>query len=495
MRKALDRFRSDEEGAALPMVAMMIVVLLGMTALATDLGWFYLNAARIQRAADAGALAGVIRMPSDFAQAQTDALATTSANGYTDGDGAVDVLVEDIPTDPNQLDVTVTDTVPTFFARVLGFETVTIARTSRAEYVPALRLGSPDNTFGNLCDPTESGCSGQPNFWANIHGKWTQRSQGDAYATACDSGNDNPGCATNPLYRDRGYLYGIESNGVGSFSVTFVDLAFHNESGGEPTGDYVRTGDHGCGVWGPSTSPDCGPTMEVTLYGPDADPLNISNNPVVCPSTTVGPQPQVAESAPYVPVSPSPCFAAVAGQPGTFVLQVRMANPGPVTDRSGLNRYSVQTSPGTSLFGLGDMSIYNNAEDTTEFYLAEVESFYANKTFTVELFDPGEGASGYLQMIDPRTGNTYTGTCRIYDRDNPSQNWNQKPPVGSCQEWVGISEYNDRWVKFEMDLPSDYSCTDCWWKVNYAYGGSIPNDTTTWRAYINGNPIHLVPSS
>jgi hypothetical protein len=491
MRRLLRRLRSDE-GAALPMVAGMMVVLLGITAFATDLGWFYLNAARIQRAADAAALAGVIRMPADFPQAEADALAVARANGYVHGVDTVDVLVDDIPADPNQLDVTITQTVPTFFARVVGLDSVTIRRQARGEYIPALKLGSPENTFGNLCDPTESGCSGQPNFWANIHGKWTPRSMGDAYSPACSSGTDNPGCATNPLHRDRGYLYGIESNGASSFTVSFIDLAFHNTSGGVDTSDFHRTGDRGCEAWGDDDA-DCGPTMQVTLYGPDADPLNISNNPVICGPTNIAPEPQVEESDPYVPTSPSSCFQNVSMGAGIYVLQVRIVDPGPVGDRSGLNRYSVQSSPGTSLFGLGDMSIYNNAEDTTDFYVAEVESFYANKTFTVELFDPGEGASGYLQMIDPRTGDTYTGTCRIYSRDNPSQDWSQHATPGSCQEHVSINEYNDRWVKFEMDLPSDYSCTNCWWKVNYAYGGSIPNDTTTWRAYITGNPIHLVP--
>jgi hypothetical protein len=43
-----------------------------------------------------------------------------------------------------------------------------------------------------------------------------------------------------------------------------------------------------------------------------------------------------------------------------------------------------------------------------------------------------------------------------------------------------------------MDLPVGYSCTDCWWRMNYAYPSDM-NDTTTWRAFMIGNPIHLVP--
>src|SRR5690606_13307805 len=115
--------------------------------------------------------------------------------------------------------------------RVFGLETVTISRKARGEFIPPLRLGSPDNTFGNTCDPNQPGCTGQPNFWANIHGRWTQRSYGDAYSPRCSSGNA-PGCSANPLHRQRGYLYGIEAHSTSSFTVTFIDLAHHNTSGG-----------------------------------------------------------------------------------------------------------------------------------------------------------------------------------------------------------------------------------------------------------------------
>jgi hypothetical protein len=57
---------------------------------------------------------------------------------------------------------------------------------------------------------------------------------------------------------------------------------------------------------------------------------------------------------------------------------------------------------------------------------------------------------------------------------------------------VTPQEYNGRWLKFEMDLPPEYACTTCWWKMNYSYPSGV-NDTTTWRAYMIGNPIHLIP--
>ena len=110
------------------------------------------------------------------------------------------------------------------FLGVIGFDSMEIASTATAEYTPPLKLGSPDNSFGNACDPREPGCSGQANFWANIHGLDTDTRMGDAYSSRCEegegSGNTCTGSEVNVSYRRAlsstsydGYLYGIESGG------------------------------------------------------------------------------------------------------------------------------------------------------------------------------------------------------------------------------------------------------------------------------------------
>ena len=152
--------------------------------------------------------------------------------------------------------------------------------------------------------------------------------------------------------------------------------------------------------------------------------------------------------------------------------------------------------PGTTrLYAVGDMSIFNNAEGTTtEFHLAEVLPIYKGKTLVVELYDAGDSnEAGELQMIAPG-GSVFNGACRIYSRTLVTDSWSSPISPATCQETVNPKEYDGRWLKFEMDLPSNYACIDCWWKVNYDYS-SILQDTTTWRAYILGNPIHLVPTS
>jgi hypothetical protein len=495
MRQLYRRARDNDRGAALALVAASLVVLMGMAAFGSDLAWFYLNASRIQRAADAAALGGVVWLPGQVGTANSTAVDIALRNGYDDSLVDVDVTPGVVTGEPNRLRVTIRDVVPTFFVKIFGFDTMAISRTATAEFIPPLKLGSPSNQFGNSCDPNMPGCSGQSNFWANIHGKWTDRGMGDAYSSWCDSANDIPGCAQNALARTGGYLYGIESGSA--FTAQFNDLAFYNISGGVNTDDNWRTGDRGCEDWTPSTSANCGPTMVVTLYAPDPTPLDVSDNSVLC-SATIPPQPQVPETNPYAFTAPDSQSCWTQSGTGIYVLQIRHLDPGAVVNRAGLNRYSVRSSSG-NLYALGDFSIYNNAVgSTTSFYLAEVPTYYHGKTFVIELYDAGESAAtGSLQVVGPDGSVFNDGECRIYDRSSPTASWSLQQTVSAgspCQESVAPSEYHRRWLKFEIDLPAVYTCTTCWWKMNYSYPSGV-NDTTTWRAYMIGNPIHLVPST
>jgi hypothetical protein len=235
----------------------------------------------------------------------------------------------------------------------------------------------------------------------------------------------------------------------------------------------------------------------VALYAPDPTPLDISDNTLLC-QATVPPLPQVPVNAAYSFIPPDGQSCWTQNGSGIYILEVRHVDPGAVNHRAGLNRYSVRSTSG-NLFALGDFSIYNNfGGSTTSFYLAEVPSYYHGKTFVIELYDPGESsAPGTLQVVGPDLTVFNDGECRIYSRNNPSVPWNLQQTISagnSCQESVSPQEYNGRWLKFEMDLPPEYACTTCWWKMNYAYTSPV-NDTTTWRAYMIGNPIHLVPST
>lgn len=485
MRRRPDGFFADR-GVILPFFASTVFLLLGLAAFATDLGWFYVNANRIQRAADAGALAGVIHMPQRFDLASAAAEELALANGYEDGlDGAV-VVVEAVPGEPNRLDVTITDTVDTYFLKALGRTSQTIVRKARAEFIPPLPLGSPGNQFGN--DPVGGNFD---NFWANIHGYHTDTKKGDAYSAFCADGQgDGPPCSQNPGWRERGYIYGVDiPAGAGNIQTWILDGAFHNQSGGNPNGDPIRTGDVGCG--------GCqGPTTRFILYAPDPTPLDLSDNTPLC-SVTYSPEPQVAASAPYA----WDLLCALGNPaPGIYPLQVVIdPNPGDDANNDGLNRYSVKVeSAGTParLYGLGDISIFNNASAVnTSFYLAEVAAFYRGKTFVVELYDPGDAVpGGVVQILGP--GGAAWSSCTMFERAEVADAWVPRGTQSPCQfdadRSIASQNYDGDWIKVEIDLPEAYACVDCWWKVNYNYPGAV-FDTTTWRAYMLGNPVHLIP--
>ena len=55
--------------------------------------------------------------------------------------------------------------------------------------------------------------------------------------------------------------------------------------------------------------------------------------------------------------------------------------------------------------------------------------------------------------------------------------------------------WNGQWSTITIPIPSDYTCDDsnplgCWLKINYKFAKTI-NDTTSWNAYLLGDPVRL----
>jgi len=115
MKKLWRRFKEAEDrGAALVLVGATLLLLMGMAAFGTDLAWFYLNSSRIQRAADASALGGVVWLPGDESTSFGTAQSIAIQNGYDNNAATTVVNPERVPDELNQLRVTISDTVPTF---------------------------------------------------------------------------------------------------------------------------------------------------------------------------------------------------------------------------------------------------------------------------------------------------------------------------------------------------------------------------------------------
>ena len=127
-RELLNRVRRlprDEDGAALFLTALAMVVLLGFAALVTDVAILYLNRISLSNAVDAAALAGVQELPTSAWAAERRALEYGERNGVPVG---MTVWVW-----PNREQITVEAkrVVDFFFARVLGLtETEVSARAT-----------------------------------------------------------------------------------------------------------------------------------------------------------------------------------------------------------------------------------------------------------------------------------------------------------------------------------------------------------------------------
>ncbi len=112
--------RRPERGQALVMFILMSLVMIGAVAIVTDISWVWYGQQRMQRAADAAALAGAVYLPGDPATAYSSARAESAKNGFTDGSGGVTVTPVKDPLNGRRIIVTVTGPIGSFFARALG---------------------------------------------------------------------------------------------------------------------------------------------------------------------------------------------------------------------------------------------------------------------------------------------------------------------------------------------------------------------------------------
>ncbi len=139
---------AGERGQVLVVFAVSIFLFIAMCAVVVDVAWYSANVLRMQRAADAAALAGVVYLPGNLPSAVSAARSEALKNGYTNGSGGVSVSAGLDPNNSRSLRVTLSAQVPTFFMRVFGMSSITGTTNSKAEYVLPVPMGSPDNYYG-----------------------------------------------------------------------------------------------------------------------------------------------------------------------------------------------------------------------------------------------------------------------------------------------------------------------------------------------------------
>lgn len=117
----------DQSGSALVLVIIIMVVLLGFTALVTDAGLIYINKAKMANAMDSAVLAGVQELPNNPDRAIAVAEDYAEQNGVTIQEVEFEVDVQN-----KTISATANRQCGLFFARALGFQTADLSACAQA---------------------------------------------------------------------------------------------------------------------------------------------------------------------------------------------------------------------------------------------------------------------------------------------------------------------------------------------------------------------------
>ena len=300
------RRQLDDRGYAMILTALLILPMMAFTGLGVDVGSWYATANRMQRAADAAALAAVVWMP-DEGRAETAALVAARRNGYDDADSDIDVTL--VPVGSQRVRVTIYDaTVDVYFSSVF-LDNVDVERQATAEYVRSIPMGSPTYQLANDPERWNDPTYERPFYWLNIAGTNTNKSNGDRHTAGNCTGFSGCSGSTNLDYSESGYFYRltVDDIGAGPLNVQAYDPAFFytgdtcntdrllDSTSGSFAGEvstlqaqghtdaatrFVR----GNTEWCPGDQALNGADIETTyvVRAPDDTPFENLDNPIVC---------------------------------------------------------------------------------------------------------------------------------------------------------------------------------------------------------------------
>ncbi len=137
------RWIRNDRGAVAVVVALLMIVFLGLTALAVDMGYLYTVKRQLQASADAAALAGVRELLDGSGEAAILGVAEEYAllNDDNPGDG-LSMLFDEPLTEvgPNFVRVTVEKDAPLFFGRIFtaGDQNIRATAEARVAYISGM---------------------------------------------------------------------------------------------------------------------------------------------------------------------------------------------------------------------------------------------------------------------------------------------------------------------------------------------------------------------
>ncbi|HEX9412650.1 MAG TPA: Tad domain-containing protein [Ktedonobacterales bacterium] len=216
-RRLAARGRRRRTGQTLIIFALSLTVLLGLAGLAVDATRAYDLYARMQRAAEADALAGDLYMPTNYNTPRTvsdpnSAISRASQEVVKNGFGTVlsnnlpaayfgcpntpstfEVMVCPVTGFPSNLRVTITEQLNVVLLGALGVQPITLHASGQAAYLSPILIAARANYFGDqtecstsnsqntntsYCDPGSSG-NHLNNFFATMDGPAELKQAGD----------------------------------------------------------------------------------------------------------------------------------------------------------------------------------------------------------------------------------------------------------------------------------------------------------------------------
>jgi len=205
---------------------------------------------------------------------------------------------------------------------------------------------------------------------------------------------------------------------------------------------------------------------------------------------------------------------------GTYFLQVQTGKKIDGTaapNGGGSNRFSIRVGAGSNyaasnglhVYGNQKMGAYANATGAnTQFFLTRVLPGEAGKTLVLNFYDTGDASQPGTLAVLPPTDSNLGGSFANCVFTQPPGNatgppWGTFSNTGSGCAISGVSNsgtpnYNGQWVTWEIPIPGTYTCNSadplgCWTKLQFVYPpGTNVSDTTTWSAYILGEPVRLI---
>jgi Flp pilus assembly protein TadG len=457
VRSRSTRSHLRQRGQVLVIFVSSLTVLLSICAVVIDISWYWANTLRVQRAADAAALAGVVDLPGDIASARSDAQAAAGQNGYPVTSGCngsnlpsstPGICIYPDPANDRQLNVAISAPVSTFFMRLVGIRSITASRTAKAQYELPVPMGTPIAYYGvyQLCSVSGT-CTAQPDavsgtlasqgFFGAIEGQGSNRGTGDAFAPYYDG---KP--TVNSQYNAKGYDYTVTVPGnfatIWVFDPTFCATATKTSGSG-----HAGAGDH----WLSPNDPAAVSTY-YQLWNTNNLPLKPTSWTKVADSGTLfANENQIDKSATYgsatltsyadqgTPSTATDCkTGAIAATTvggywhnkwwplatnvaaGTYYLRIMVTDPNNASGNLGQsfeNMFSLEVTGGAAsgvnprVYGNGRMATYANIDTGTQtFYLAQISrAVAAGKTMEIDLFDPGDvGQRSWLQLLSPDGG-------------------------------------------------------------------------------------------